>query len=314
MKKVLTLIAFVIASIYLQAQDSITLVGEYSYEKLNAIEADGYGTLLYTLNEDSGRIEFKNVSYITLLTSEVPVSVYEPGVDFLSGYESTQKVFDQDDNFETVVRVKDGGMFGIEHLYVLDNDGSVLLDVNAGDQMIRDYKILNNTDEYYMLVCIDSIGNQVYHLNNLYPQNPSVDTTVHVEIYDTTTTVIEYVNYDTTFVYDTVTYIQAEYLSTYDEMVISLNEFTGIDPLVETPEILVYPNPTASTVNIDCDYDFDGYNIELVNPSGKVVFTNVLNSSAPLQININELNLGKGLHFLRFNGNGKVITKKLMIQ
>lgn len=205
-------------------------------------------------------------------------------------YDISEKIIDNDNKFELILNHNN-------RVLIIDNDGTILLEIE--DFSVN---IINDDLNYYLVT--KKVGH-IVKLNTV-EKNPIVYDTIRVVSYDTVNV----------FSYDTVTYLKTEYLSIYDELVIYSSDFTNI---VNTrkenePSVVVYPNPTTSSVNIECDYEFNDYLISIVNPEGKVLFKEKIINGDVIRINIAELGFSKGLHIIYLESpEGDIVTKKLLV-
>lgn len=75
------------------------------------------------------------------------------------------------------------------------------------------------------------------------------------------------------------------------------------------PNISIYPNPTLGNLTIELNNTASNINLSLMNSISQVVLTKNYNSTNYINLN---LDVPKGLYFLRLESNGKVITKKII--
>ena len=73
--------------------------------------------------------------------------------------------------------------------------------------------------------------------------------------------------------------------------------------------VSVYPNPTLGNLTIELNNTASNINLSLMNSISQVVLTKNYNSTNYINLN---LDVPKGLYFLRLESNGKVITKKII--
>jgi hypothetical protein len=83
----------------------------------------------------------------------------------------------------------------------------------------------------------------------------------------------------------------------YDGFLIKLSGIAGLTPQATTA-MAVYPNPANNAVNIEFNESLYQSTIEIVNLSGKVVYSHYYGEQTPRQIKI-ELNQEPGIYFIR---------------
>jgi len=87
---------------------------------------------------------------------------------------------------------------------------------------------------------------------------------------------------------------------------------TSINESDESMKALIYPNPNNGSFTISMeDYNGDNYNMQVTDVSGKLVYSEELNSSQS-NINLNELN--KGMYFVSVSDGTNQVVKRIVIQ
>ncbi|TVQ88505.1 MAG: T9SS C-terminal target domain-containing protein [Bacteroidetes bacterium] len=81
---------------------------------------------------------------------------------------------------------------------------------------------------------------------------------------------------------------------------------TSTEQIAFHSQLSLYPNPTDGRIIISGLSDFESYNLQVVDISGKVLMSQVLSS----EINLDHLQ--SGVYFLRISGNSGVITHKVI--
>ena len=88
---------------------------------------------------------------------------------------------------------------------------------------------------------------------------------------------------------------------------------TGIDDLKESPKFTVFPNPSDGTVLLNWDDLFNGaININILNTSGQVVYTESLNGVKTVDLDLNFL--PKGLYLIQLTNNAQMVSKKIILK
>jgi len=87
------------------------------------------------------------------------------------------------------------------------------------------------------------------------------------------------------------------------------NGLVGIEGLTEN-SILIYPNPTNSTINIQFGSNFKGI-LNLCDISGKVILTKEI-STINSEFSVKQFSAGT--YFLQFASEGKILVKKIVIE
>lgn len=95
-------------------------------------------------------------------------------------------------------------------------------------------------------------------------------------------------------------------ITAQESSVLSVDDFTQVDV-----ELILYPNPASTFVNIKMSDNSEINNIEINNLIGKRVLFEKTDNDRNLQINIS--NLSKGVYFIRTKTEHKIISKKLII-
>ena len=93
---------------------------------------------------------------------------------------------------------------------------------------------------------------------------------------------------------------------------------TGIEQNNSLNELSIYPNPTSEKATISLISSSDEkINYSLFDVQGKLIEEKVLEIHSginTLEINMNELQLSKGIYFIKLLSNGKEISKKLVVE
>ena len=135
-------------------------------------------------------------------------------------------------------------------------------------------------------------------------------------VYDNVTnydsiTVETFITYAT---YDTITYLNTSYFAEYKDLTLGLNgsleKSTSSNPV---PDVCIYPNPTTTSINIECDTKFDGYTLRMVEvATGRQVFVEVISQTQTI-LSIEDLGLVPGMYQLVFEYGEDIVSKKLII-
>ncbi len=95
-----------------------------------------------------------------------------------------------------------------------------------------------------------------------------------------------------------------------DTTTINISEGVGFENNFTNTQLKIYPNPSNGNLFIESSISELKYKI--LDFTGKVIFTNTINNYKE-QVNLN--NLDKGIYFIRFQNDNKIIkTEKLIIQ
>jgi acetyl esterase/lipase len=83
---------------------------------------------------------------------------------------------------------------------------------------------------------------------------------------------------------------------------------TSAYPLAFEEEIILYPNPTDGNINISGPNGITGYNVEVMDISGKIL----LNQSLSFEIHLDHLQ--PGIYFIRISNRQEVSTHKILLK
>ena len=102
-------------------------------------------------------------------------------------------------------------------------------------------------------------------------------------------------------------------LSSVEIDVDNLSLKKAADNLQEEKDIKVYPNPSASYLNVDLNQVDDSYRLEMINVSGQVM--NITTSKTNNGFGFSTTDLPNGVYFLRiYNASKAIETRRVIIQ
>ena len=137
--------------------------------------------------------------------------------------------------------------------------------------------------------------------------------TTHIDVFDT-----NYVDiYDTTFinVYDTVfmTQIDTVYLTVADTLIIDVS-LIGINPPAFEYQVMVYPNPTNSYLNVEVPQNMisQSYSMDVKNSIGQSLFGIAMNQPL-IQINFNSFGAAGSYTLSIKDSGGNVVDTRVII-
>jgi PKD repeat protein len=95
---------------------------------------------------------------------------------------------------------------------------------------------------------------------------------------------------------------------------VTVTQFVGEEEnMISDAEVMIYPNPTNGTFNIELPENAEFADVNIVNYLGQSVYSAPL-TEAERKISINpEANWTKGVYFVRLTGNGQSVTKKIIL-
>ncbi len=97
-----------------------------------------------------------------------------------------------------------------------------------------------------------------------------------------------------------------------DNVVVFTKELvTEVDENVNLKELIIYPNPIFSKINIEFKEIVKSPNVIVFNNLGQVVFSRDFNSSNKIDFDID---IPKGIFFLKIESEGKIFTEKIIKQ
>ena len=106
--------------------------------------------------------------------------------------------------------------------------------------------------------------------------------------------------------------------SVVSDGIIYLPITTGVNNLTALNELSIYPNPTNNIANISLISDYSKtINYSLFDAQGKLIESkqfNVNQGINSMQINTEQLQLSKGIYFIKFATDGKEAVKKLVVE
>lgn len=101
---------------------------------------------------------------------------------------------------------------------------------------------------------------------------------------------------------------------TSNSFMLTVDACAGIDELAGL-SIDMFPNPTAGEVVLDITGDSDGFNLEVVDVNGKLIYSETIGEiTSGLRRTIDMTNVAKGLYFLRLDDGTSSTTRKLIKQ
>lgn len=101
---------------------------------------------------------------------------------------------------------------------------------------------------------------------------------------------------------------------TSESFMLTVDACAGIDELAGL-NIDMYPNPTAGNIVLDIAGESNGFNLEIVDVNGKVVYTETIGEIVSgLRRTIDLSNVANGLYFLRLDDGTSSTTRKLIKQ
>ena len=101
---------------------------------------------------------------------------------------------------------------------------------------------------------------------------------------------------------------------TSESFMLTVDACAGIDELAGL-NIDMYPNPTAGNIVLDIAGESNGFNLEIVDVNGKVVYTETIGEIVSgLRRTIDFSNVANGLYFLRLDDGTSSTTRKLIKQ
>ncbi|HEY9113149.1 MAG TPA: PKD domain-containing protein, partial [Bacteroidales bacterium] len=95
---------------------------------------------------------------------------------------------------------------------------------------------------------------------------------------------------------------------------VAVSQFVGQDELISNKEeLLVYPNPNSGLFSVQLPKDHKFEKLQILNYLSQVVYKSSLNeNSTNMEIQLGN-DLVPGIYILQFGGNGKTLTKKIVI-
>jgi uncharacterized repeat protein (TIGR01451 family) len=179
--------------------------------------------------------------------------------------------------------------------------GYVIFEVQPINNIVHDRRVENKVGIYFDY-------NEPITTNTVF--NTFVDSIPHQEtiLNETTTTSFELngVIYDSSG-----TYTQEFYSAVGCDSVVVLNLIvtpTGVQDVYNKNEIVLYPNPISSILNIEGLDGLKNYEIIIYNTLGEVVFKGVNNKE------VNFSNLPQGLYSLKLKSGEMIVVKKILKQ
>jgi hypothetical protein len=93
---------------------------------------------------------------------------------------------------------------------------------------------------------------------------------------------------------------------------VTISQYVGqSESLEEDNGVVVYPNPTKESLNVQISEDADIEKVELVNHLGQVVYSQTVSGNSKLEIR-RENNWVNGMYYLRLNGQQQITTRKII--
>ena len=103
----------------------------------------------------------------------------------------------------------------------------------------------------------------------------------------------------------------------YDTLSIAIDTCVGIGAVVGVNAFEVYPNPNEGkfTVKVNLGHEFEALTLDVIDLNGRIVFTKeYLQPGSNLQEQITLNGLSRGAYFIRLEGEGMQLSRKMIIR
>ena len=99
-----------------------------------------------------------------------------------------------------------------------------------------------------------------------------------------------------------------------DSVVITMQDDVSIGESFDNANVSIYPNPTNGQFDLTVEGINGNFNMQIVNVTGEVVYTEKLNTAAKSTKSFDISNFAAGVYYVRLSNNDGIVVKKLIIK
>ena len=269
-----------------------------------SITVNPSSTTTYTVNVSEGNVTDSDTVTVTVNPLPVIITGDDPTIEF--GQNTTLSASGGTDYLwstgETTQQITVSPTFTTIYTVTVSNDGCS--DTKNVQVNVVDLVIANAGDD--VEICADGNDNTSATLRatgGLYYQWNTGETTQSITVSPLESTIYEVI-------------VSNGFNSETDTVNVTVNEcLSTFDPEVVNTEMMVFPNPATSEINVKVSgYDNDT-KISIYDMLGRLIQTNTIGitSNEPITKKINVSNLPRGMVIVTMNQNGNVQTKKIVL-